>query len=381
MKWETKPLRELCTVITKGTTPSNIGESFTDSGVRYIRSEMITSSKYVSGDFLFISLETHEKLKRSQLQEGDILFSMAGVYLGKTAILRNNDVPSNTNQAVAIIRIDTSKCNRDYVYYYLNIPRVIKQVNTLTSQSAQPNINLTQIGQLLIPLPDRETQEKIARNLSLYDALIENNQKQIKLLEEAAQRLYKEWFVDLRFPGYEKARIVDGMPEGWHWGTLSEIAEFKRGKTIVKSEVKEGTVPVVAGGLEPAYYHNQANTTAPVITVSGSGANAGFTRMYYEDVFASDCSFIDSKGTDDIYFVYYFLKENKQVIDSMQKGAAQPHVYAKDINALPMLVPDRYVLIEYTSLIESVFLRIATIEKQTSQLSKAQNYLLIRLFR
>ena len=139
--------------------------------------------------------------------------------------------------------------------------------------------------------------------LKAYDDLIENNQKQIKLLEEAAQRLYKEWFVNLRFPGYEDVAVVDGVPEGWKKGVLSDVAVFKRGSTITKSQVNEGNVPVVAGGLEPAYYHNQANTVSPVVTVSGSGANAGFTRLYTVDVFASDCSFTDAKDSPYVYFV------------------------------------------------------------------------------
>lgn len=148
MSWKKIKLADLCIVITKGTTPSNIGESFTETGIKYIRSEMLTSSKYITGQFMYISPETHNKLKRSQLKEGDILFSMAGAYLGKTAILRSEDVPANTNQATALIRIDTEKCNNEYVYYCLNIPEMVKTVNTVQSQSAQPNINLKQIGLL-----------------------------------------------------------------------------------------------------------------------------------------------------------------------------------------------------------------------------------------
>ncbi len=230
MSWETIKLADLCTVITKGTTPSNIGESFTESGVNYIRSEMITDAKYISPNgMLYISDGTHEKLKRSQLNKDDILFSMAGVYLGKTAILREEDVPANTNQAVALIRIDSSKCNFEYVYYFLNLPETVTKVNTVSGQAAQPNINLKQIGNIEIVLPDIETQNRIVNFLSAYDDLIENNQKQIKLLEEVAQRLYKEWFVDLRFPGYENTPITDGVPQGWKRERLVDIADVQYG--------------------------------------------------------------------------------------------------------------------------------------------------------
>ncbi len=230
MSWETVKLADLCTVITKGTTPSNIGATFTDIGVNYIRSEMITDAKYIaSTGMLYINKETHEKLKRSQLKKGDILFSMAGVYLGKTAILREEDVPANTNQAVALIRIDSSKCNLEYVYYFLNLPETVIKVNTVSGQAAQPNINLKQIGNIEILLPSLDKQNKIVNILSAYDELIENNQKQIKLLEEAAQRLYKEWFVDFRFHGHETTPIIDGIPQGWKRERLVDIADVQYG--------------------------------------------------------------------------------------------------------------------------------------------------------
>ena len=380
MNWQTVKLADLCTVITKGTTPSNIGESFTESGVNYIRSEMITDAKYISPNgMLYISEGTHEKLKRSKLKKNDILFSMAGVYLGKTALLREEDVPANTNQAVALIRLNSSKCNLEYVYYFLNLQETVTKVNTVSGQAAQPNINLKQIGNIEIVLPDIEIQNRIVNSLSAYDDLIENNQKQIKLLEEAVQRLYKEWFVDLRFPGYENTPITNGVPQGWKDGTLGEIAFFKRGKTITKDQTCEGMVPVVAGGLEPAYYHNQSNTASPVITVSGSGANAGFTRMYHTEVWASDCSFVDAQNTDNIYFAYCVLKNKKSDIDSLQKGAAQPHVYAKDINALEILVPGSLCLAEFENLVTPFFEKIKALYQQIELSKEARDRLLPKL--
>ena len=373
-------LSELCDVITKGTTPSNIGAEFTEKGIKYIRSEMLTSAKYISDEgLLYISEETHKKLKRSQLKPGDILFSMAGVYLGKTAILRECDTPANTNQAVALIRIIDEKCNREYVYYYLNLPEVVKSVNSITGQSAQPNINLKQIGNIQIMLPERSVQDAVVTILSTYDSLIANNQKQIKLLEEAAQRLYKEWFIDLRFPGHEITPIVDGVPEGWAWGTLADIAVFRRGKTITKDQVKAGIIPVVAGGLEPAYYHDTPNTNVPVVTVSGSGANAGFTRMYHTKVWASDCSYIDAAVTKNTAWVYCFLKGNKASIDAMQKGAAQPHVYAKDLNAMKALFPDDKLMEQFRVIADPMFTRIGKLDMQIKRLAEARDRLLPKL--
>ena len=211
--------------------------------------------------------------------------------------------------------------------------------------------------------------------ISRYDSLIENYQKQIKLLEEAAQRLYKEWFVDLHFPGHENTKIVDGVPEGWTPSKLGQLAEFKRGKIITKKDAVEGTIPVVAGGLEPAYYCNRSNTAERVITVSGSGANAGFTRMYFERVWASDCSFVDALTTPFLHFVYCYLKGNKTTIDNMQKGAAQPHVYAKDINSLEISIPVESILKSFEKNASKYFDTISSLQSQIRLLTEARDRL------
>ena len=267
--------------------------------------------------------------------------------------------------------------NVKFVKYAFDIlQRDCKKISQVT---AQDNLSWKKLSTIKFPAPDIEIQNKIVSILSVYDDLIENNQKQIKLLEEAAQRLYKEWFVDLHFPGYENVKIVDGVPEGWTNGTLGDIAFFKRGKTITKAQVQDGDVPVVAGGLEPAYYHNKSNTFAPVITVSGSGANAGFARLYNVNVFASDCSFADSKTTPFLYFVYCFIKDNKQSFDALQKGSAQPHVYAKDINALKLSIPTEILLESFCELVSPYFEKIKVLQNQIGLSSQARDRLLPKL--
>ena len=261
-------------------------------------------------------------------------------------------------------------------YCFDRLQRDCKQISQGT---AQDNLSWEKLSTIKFCIPEYKEQCRIADILSAYDDLIENNQKQITLLEEAAQRLYKEWFVDLRFPGHENTEIVDGVPEGWHRGTVGQIAEFKRGRTITKAQVKGGNVPVVAGGLEPAYYHNVANTKAPVITISASGANAGFVRLYGVDVFASDCSFVDGLGTESLFFVYEFLKESKVSIDQLQKGSAQPHVYAKDINAMKITIPEKEYLERFDRYAKVYFNKIKTLQGQNERLKTARNLLLAKL--
>ena len=169
-------LKDITTKITKGTTPTSIGCKFEKSGINFIKSESLVDGKTIDkSKFAFISERTHERLKRSQIEKNDILFSMAGMFLGKTGIATAEVVPANTNQAVAIIMVDDTKANYEYVYYYLNQKSVIHTINTTSAQSAQPNINLKQIGEIKINLPDRKKQDQIVSLLSAIDLKISNN--------------------------------------------------------------------------------------------------------------------------------------------------------------------------------------------------------------
>ena len=148
---------------------------------------------------------------------------------------------------------------------------------------------------------------------------------------------------------------------------------------ITKAQVVNGDIPVVAGGMEPAYYHDQANTTAPVITISGSGANAGFARMYFEDVFASDCSFADIEGTQYLYFIFCYLQAHNMELKALQKGSAQPHVYAKDVNAMKLTIPDTELLERFCEYAGKIFELIGKRERQNKFLSEARDRLLPKL--
>ena len=217
-------LDSITTKITKGTTPTSVGCTFENSGVNFIKSESLGNSRNIDrSKFAFISEQTHEKLKRSQIEKNDILFSMAGMFLGKTGIVTDDLVPANTNQAVAIIRIDTEKANHEYVYYYLNQRSVVQAVNASSAQSAQPNINLKQIGQIKIDLPERKLQDKIVSILSAIDFKIEKNNQINENLEQQAQSYFQELFVD------------NADPE-WTTGTISDLGTVVGGSTPSKAK-------------------------------------------------------------------------------------------------------------------------------------------------
>ena len=315
-----------------------------------------------------------EGLAQSKLWEKNTLCITIAANIADTALLA---FPACFPDSIMGFVPHKDVANVKYVKYCFDILK--KDCQQISQGTAQDNLSWKKLSTIKFPCPPLEVQNRIATILSRYDSLIENYQKQIKLLEEAAQRLYKEWFVDLHFPGHENTKIVDGVPEGWTPSQLGQLVEFKRGKTITKKDVIDGEIPVVAGGLEPAYYCNKSNTAERVITVSGSGANAGFTRMYFEKVWASDCSFVDASTTPFLHFVYCFLKDNKTRIDHLQKGAAQPHVYAKDINSLEICVSSESVLKSFEEKVSKCFDTIASLQSQLRLLTEARDRLLPKL--
>lgn len=199
-------------------------------------------------------------------------------------------------------------------------------------------------------------------------------------LEEQAQALYKSWFVD--FEPFKGGKFVDSelgmIPEGWRVGILGELNSFKRGKNLLSKDAIQGNIPVVAGGMEPSCYHNIANTHAPIITISASGANAGFMRMYHSDVWASDCSFIDS-SSNYLLFTYCFLRSNERLLRHAQTGAVQPHVKPSDINDFKVVIAPEDIICDFQQIISSMFLEIKNRSSENSILASKRDTLLPRL--
>lgn len=378
-EWKKVRLGDIATVTSSKRVFAN---QYTKTGIPFYRQKEIIEKNRGEelSEQLFISNELYRKMKMNYgvPQKNDLLITGVGVTLGIPYLVKDETFYFKDGNLIWLKDI-SENVNSQFIFYYINSAEGQKTIWARTIGSAQPALTIDLVKQFQFPCPPLETQQKIAGILSAYDDLIENNRKQIKLLEEAAQKLYKEWFVKLNFPGHENVKIVDGVPEGWKKGTVFDLGEFKRGKTITKDQTILGPIPVVAGGLEPAYYHNESNTDSPVITVSGSGANAGFTRMYYEKVWASDCSYLDISKCENLYFVYCILKNSKAEIENLQKGAAQPHVYAKDVNDINTLIPCQELLEKFSAVVKAYFEKIRAVQKQIIDLQSARDKLLPKL--
>lgn len=181
---------------------------------------------------------------------------------------------------------------------------------------------------------------------------------------------------------YEEAvTLFDNIFPGIQKGskTIGEYLVPKRGKNLLSRDAKDGNTPVIAGGLDPATYHNQPNTHFPVITISASGANAGYTNLWEIPVWASDCSYIDDTITNNVYFWYIVLKTRQKEIFDAQTGSAQPHIYPQHIAEMPMCELKGDKIREYNTLVEPLFKMIGHNKKENERLSQLRDILLPKL--
>ena len=367
-KTKTIQISDIGEVITGNTPPRKNSEYYGDYTLFIKPTDISKDSKYTYNPEECYSEIGYEKYKKTLIPQGATCVVTIGS-IGEKLTKAHTDC--FINQAMNAV-IPNEKYDEDYVYYVLKYN--LKQLKMFDSGTAsgRENVSKSAFSSININvLTKKDNQIKVGKILSNYDDLIENNQKQIKLLEEAAQKIYKEWFVDFKFPNHETATFKQTY-------LGSEVMPIK-GKNITKAIIKKGNVPVVAGGIEPAYYHNTPNTVAPVITVSASGANAGYINLYYQDIWASDCSYIDTTMTPYVYYYYLLLKYNQIKVTNMQRGAAQPHVYPQDLAQLKIKIPEENVIREFNEIITPFFSEISNFSLKNQTLKQTRDLLLPRL--
>jgi type I restriction enzyme, S subunit len=367
---------------------------FCDLGIPVIKIANIRVGSVDFGECAKVSADYLQTVKpKYRVNPGDILISLTGSHLTQpnSVVGRVAKAPSNSPQCLLnqragkVIVEDVERCDAGYLYWHLSLSSLRGDIAVMASGAAsQANVSPSQVQSLSVRLPSLQVQHRISSILSAYDDLIESNTRRIAILEGMARRLYEEWFAHFRFPGHEDAEFREDdnfgrTPSGWEIKPLGALVEIKKGKNITKKTIISGKVPVVAGGLKPAYYHNKANTTEPVVTVSASGANAGFVKLYQEDVWASDCSYIDATATSNVLFFYHLLKHHQIEITRMQKGTAQPHVYPVDLMELPVCEPPPDAVERFLQITSPKFTMIKNLSRKITNLRAQRDLLLPKL--
>jgi len=285
---------------------------------------------------------------------------------GKTAkvnILEENEIGFGSTEFI-VMRAKQGISDPDFIYYLSKSPFLRdKAIASMIGTSGRQRVQQPVLSDTEFLAPDLETQTRIAATLRSLDDKIANNKKINKTLEDMAQAVFRSWFVD-----FETGEAVIG-----------QHLTPKRGKNITAKQVVLGDIPIIAGGLEPSLFHNNSNTDAPVITISASGANAGFINLWHVPVWSSDSSYIDRKVNPYIYFWYVMLKLRQIEIFEMQTGSAQPHVYPSHIVNMPIPILNLEEIKKYNEFVQPIFKQIKNNQIENQNLATLRNELLPKL--
>lgn len=386
-------LKEVCTKIGSGSTPKGGKSVYIEAGVSLIRSQNVYNMRFSYNGLAHINNELAKKLKNVIIKKDDILFNITGDSVARCCLVPDDILPARVNQHVSIIRTKPDILSSRFLMYYLVSPFMQNYLIMLAQGKGASRSAITKemIEKLTIPVVDINIQTIIVNYLESYDKLIKNNNQRIKILEQMAEELYKEWFVRCRFPEYKDYKFKHEKPKGWvlethndmkipqdwSFGKVENIGNFSRGKNITKEQMIEGNVPVISAGIEPSGYHNASNVKGMSLTMSASGANAGYLKYNLEDIWAADCSYYQDDSN--IWFMYHSLNFIRKAIDNLQVGSAQPHIYPKNINKLCIMVPEEKYIKKFNELVSPVYLEIKRLQEKNKNLEKQRDLLLPRL--
>lgn len=290
----------------------------------------------------------------ANMQSG-VVIGRVGIYCGSVFLVREECwVSDNAIKAMCKENMDLG-----YLYYLLSS----LHLNERRIGTSQPLLTQSILNNIEVEIPELAIQKRISSILELFDEKIKLNNKINNNLEQQAQAIF-----DSMFPN-----ISNGE------NTIGDTITPKRGKGLLSKNAMSGNVPVVAGGLEPSTYHNTANTKAPVLAISASGANAGFVSLWNIPIWSSDSSFIDSSMTDDVYFWYVLLKKRQREIYDSQTGSAQPHIYPQHIAAMPISDLNFDDVRNYTSIVTPIFEMIGHNKDENARLATTRDTLLPKL--
>lgn len=372
MSWKKKTLEDVCISITDGDHQSI---PTCDKGIPFILIPNLKGS-YISFDNVrYVSKEYYDKLDyKRKPSTGDVLLSVKGSF-GIPSYVKTN-YPFTFQRDIAIFKCRPD-FNSKFLYYYFKSSCFYKYADSIAIGAAQRALTLKMLKGIEICVPPINIQNKIVNILSQYDDLIENNQKQIKLLEEAAQRLYKEWFVDLRFPGHEKVKIIDGVPEGWKKNTLPDIAPIITGKKDANYSTDNGTFPFFTCAQEPLLSPTYSFDCNAVILAGNGDFNVKLYRGKFE---AYQRTYIFSPYDDsNLYLLYYGVKNNMRQLFQGASGSTIKFLTKKMFENIIVLQPDYNTFSMFNSLCESIQKKAEVLHNQIINAKEARDRLLPKL--
>ena len=366
----------------------------------FLNTGNVTKEGLIFEENQFIMKEKDEALRKGKLKRGDIVYTTRGT-VGNAGYY-NSSVPYENvriNSGMVILRSNGEIVDARFLYQILKSEYYRPYFKQYCTGSAQPQLPIKNFSQIYLNVPDIKTQHRIADILSVYDDLIENNQKQIKLLEEAAQRFYKEWFVDLRFPGHENTKIVDGVPEGWQYEKLGDLVKTTSGGTpsrrkseyyvngnirwIKTKELNDRFIFETEEHITEDAVKNSSAKVLPegALIVAMYGATIGKIGITAAEMACNQacCAFISFDDMISKEYLYCWLMDNREYLVSQGKGAAQSNLSQEMIRNFSLLCTDKKVIKNFTEIVTTMLENKRVLENKILMLSKARDDLLPKL--
>lgn len=278
-----------------------------------------------------------------------------------------------------VFRPKDDEVNNEFLYYFMLTDYIRKSmIGSMTGATGRQRVNNDIFKSLEISLPSIEKQRRIAGILSSYDDLIENNQKQIKLLEEAAMRLYKEWFVHLRFPGHETTKIINGVPEGWMVSKLGDISDFKYGKMPKKEIIRKSGYPIFSGYGIVGYYDEFMFEDEMLILVARGVGGTGDVKFSPHHSYLTNLS-IAFLLREDRYKYYLFQQYQYRNLRVLDTGAAQSQITIENLSRHITILPSDEVIDSFNNYFQIIHDKTLLLNRNIDLLKSARDMLLPKL--
>ena len=330
------------------------------------------------------------------LKEGDFIVTMTDLSktidtLGYSALVPKSKRTYLHNQRIGLVTFKSDECDRGYIYWLMRTREYQRSIANTSTGATVHHTSPKKIYDYDLEVPPLSTQHRIATILSRYDSLIENYQKQIKLLEEAAQRLYKEWFIDLRFPGHENTKIVDGVPEGWERKSVGEIGEYLNGFAFKPSDWQDLGKPIIKikemgngvtndtprnnGERVPAKYLIKAGDllfswSATLMVIIWSGEDGWLNQHLFKVT--------PAKGINR-EFLLQSISNTIVEFQNLTTGSTMKHIQRNKLDQVFVNVPNAEIMKRYTDISEKTRSNILSLQYQIRLLTEARDRLLPKL--
>lgn len=397
MSWEKVKLGEISFCIQPGPFGSQLHNSdYADEGTPIIMPKDMVDGHIRHTGLIRVPEEHVARLQRHQVCAGNLMVARKGD-VRKCVYITENENGWLTGSDCLKVALNENVCFPKYIYYQLRSPYIGRWLEQISIGATMPSINTGLLSGIEMYLPSLEIQRRIADILSAYDDLIENNRKQIKLLEEAAQRLYKEWFVDLRFPGHDHTKIVDGVPEGWEKTTVSNISSIlRRGispkyndqaelMVINQKCIRQTVVTFDEARRQEKLFPEEMNLqdSDTVICSTGAGTLGRVGQIfgnYPQTTFDSHVTLVRAKSGFGKQYLFHFLKCCQSYLMGMGKGSTnQLELSRRTIQDLEILIPLEEIGQMFESLVQSIHDKISAVNAEIDRLQSARDRLLPKL--